>query len=65
MFSGLEDTESESQLRITDESKTKINYIRFKELLLRLGMITGVSGTPNEIQESNLILELWQLTTQA
>ena len=63
MFSGLEDTESESHSRINDESKTKINYIRFKELLLRLGMITGVSGTPNEIQESNLILELWQLTT--
>jgi hypothetical protein len=49
MFSGLEDSESESQSRVTDESKTKINYIRFKELLLRLGMITGVSGTPNEI----------------
>lgn len=24
----------------------------------------GVAGTPNESVESNLILELWQLTTQ-
>ncbi len=46
-----------------DESSTMINYIRFKELLLRLGMIMGVAGTPNESVESNLILELWQLTT--
>ena len=46
-----------------DESSTMINYIRFKELLLRIGMIMGVAGTPNELVESNLILELWQLTT--
>ena len=67
MFTGLldESTQGESQQnQIIDDGKTMINYIRFKELLLRLGMIMGVAGTPYEIQESNLILELWQLTSQ-
>ena len=41
-----------------------MNYIRFKELLLKLGMITDVTGGPSESQESNLILELWQLLQQ-
>lgn len=59
MFSGLDETDSDSASKFIDDIKVKINYIRFKELLLRLGMITGVSGTPNEVQESNLILELW------
>jgi hypothetical protein len=63
MFTGLDETSSEALLHVIDDSTTMINYIRFKELLLRLGMITGVSGTPNESIESNLILELWQLTS--
>jgi hypothetical protein len=38
-----------------------VNYIRFKELLLKLGMILDVTGGPSDSQESNLILELWQI----
>ena len=33
-------------------------------MLLKLGMITDVTGGPSESQESNLILELWQLLQQ-
>lgn len=59
MFTGLDESQNEALHQVIDDSRTMINYIRFKELLLRLGMIMGVAGTPNESIESNLILELW------
>ena len=40
----------------------KLNYIRFKEVLLRLGMINELSLSAQiESSEGALILELWQL----
>lgn len=42
----------------------RLNYIRFKELLMRLGLIselTNHSSASIDSQESVLIIELWKL----
>lgn len=41
----------------------RLNYIRFKELLVRLGMISELTAhvAQAESQESTLIFELWQI----
>jgi hypothetical protein len=62
MFAGLEENPTnleETPDKVSDIEGRRLNYIRYKELLMKLGMITGVAGTPSEIIESNLILELW------
>ena len=55
MFHGLEEgTDVPDDLRL--------NYIRFKELLMKLGMIselTHATAVAIDTQESNLIIELW------
>lgn len=48
MFTGLDESQSEKLKHLINDERTMINYIRFKELLLRLGMIMGVAGTPSE-----------------
>ncbi len=48
MFTGLDESQSEKLKHLIHDERTMINYIRFKELLLRLGMIMGVAGTPSE-----------------
>jgi Fe2+ transport system protein B len=68
MFAGLEENPTnleETTDKVSDIESRRLNYIRYKELLMKLGMITGVAGTPSEIIESNLILELWQLISQS
>ena len=69
MFNGLEENISSSEDSVNqipvEQGGKRLNYIRYKELLLKLGMITGVVGTPSESIESNLVLELWQLISQS
>jgi hypothetical protein len=50
MFDSLEKylPEVQNQAPLPIDPNLKVNYIRFKELLLKLGMISEVTGGPSE-----------------
>lgn len=53
--------QTENQEPAIHDDLLKLNYIRFKELLMKLGMISEITShsAPPESQEASLILELW------
>lgn len=62
MFHDLEGNGAEGNEPVIPDD-LRLNYIRFKELLMRLGIISELTHAASalESQESNLILDLWQL----